>query len=261
MNRFRMFFIVVAFVVAVVFPAFAETIEVTEKKYNLPTCSAPLAKLALGKFSCKASLCRKADIQGPQQGIVAQLASLSGQPRLEGIGDGMGDMLLTVLKQTGCFDVLDRENIEELSKELAILGKDLKDVAVADYLIGGSVTSIKVENNNTSVGFGLIPIIGSVDFKKTRATMAMDVRLIDVSTTRVLNTKTYEAASVKSSSGIGGGGGIGSVGFGGAYTSLQGTALEEVARDVVIRAALDLVAHIQQVKGIPLIAPQKKDTP
>lgn len=248
MKTFCMFFVVMT-VIAVSFSAYAET-EVTEMKYDAPTCTAPIARIALGKIGCKASQCKKSDLKGAPQALIAQLASLSGQASLEGIGEGLGDMLLTVLKQTGCFEVLERENIEELKQELALMGKELKDVAVADYLIGGSVTSIKMENKTTSIGFGLIPVIGSVDFKKTMAILAMDMRLIDVNSTKVLNTRTYEAQSGKSSTGIGGGTLFGNVGFGAAFTSLQGTALEEVARDIVIRAAKDLIVTVQQAKGV-----------
>jgi curli biogenesis system outer membrane secretion channel CsgG len=219
--------------------ALAET-EIKEQTFTLPKCSAPIAKVALGKIACKASQCRKTDVNGGPGSLLQQLASLSGQPSFEGIGDGIGDMLISILKQTNCFEVMERENLEEVQQELALIGKRVQ-IEAADLLIGGSITSIRVEKTNTNLGFGIIPVLSAVDIKKTKATMNMDLRLIDVGSAKIVATKTYEAQSGKSSLGIGAGAAWGNVGFGDVYSNLKGSALEEVAREIVLRGAVDLI--------------------
>ena len=142
--------------------------------------------------------------------------------------------------------MLDRENLRELNQELQMMGKTLKDVQVADYMISGAVTSITVEVTNTNIGGGSIPVVGGIDIKKTEAKMTVDVRLIDIASTMVTATKSYEAHSGKTATSLGTGGVLGSVGIGGAFSSLKGTALEEVTRDIVIRSTADLIGFIQK---------------
>lgn len=43
-------------------------------------------------------------------------------PSLEGVGNGMRDMLTTILKSTGCFDIQERQAMDEIQKELKAAG-------------------------------------------------------------------------------------------------------------------------------------------
>ena len=72
----------------------------------------------------------------------------------------------------------------------------------------------------------------------------MDVRLISVETGEVVYSKTYKAESGKTSYGIAGLGAGGEVGFGGALSGLSGTAMEEVARDIIVRASYDIAKFL-----------------
>lgn len=226
-------------------PSFAEDTFVTEKTYVIQKCSSPAGTVIVGKVLCKAATCNKD--QTPQNAFIQGLLSLSGQPSVEGIGDGMADMLLTALKKTGCVDILEREGMELLRKEMTTAGPSI-NITPADYLIMGSVNSIKVEKSNTNLGGGILPVLSSVDIKKTKVSIALDIRLIHISTGRIIFTNTYEGSNEKTGVGIGAGVGFSGVGFGGIYSSLKGTPIEEVARDVIIRAAIDIVENIQQYK-------------
>ncbi|MHB8879949.1 MAG: CsgG/HfaB family protein [Thermodesulfovibrionales bacterium] len=226
-------------------PSFAEDTVVTEKTYVIQKCSSPAGTVIVGKVLCKAATCNKD--QTPQNAFIQGLLSLSGQPSVEGIGDGMADMLLTALKKTGCVDILEREGMELLRKEMTPAGPSI-NITPADYLIMGSVNSIKVEKSNTNLGGGILPVLSSVDIKKTKVSIALDIRLIQISTGRIIFTNTYEGINEKTGVGIGTGVGFSGVGFGGMYSSLKGTPIEEVARDVIIHAAIDIVENIQQYK-------------
>lgn len=225
---------------------FAAETEITEKTLQVPKCEKPIGKIALGKVTCKAASC--SNPKTPTASFLQQITSLTGQPAYEGIGQGIGDMLITALKQTGCFEVLERESLEELKQEMALMGKKI-ELEAADFLVGGAVTSLTMETTNTNLGLGIIPILSAVDIKKTRAIVGMDIRIIDVNSGKVTFTKSYEANNQKSGLGIGAGAGWHGVGFGGILSQLKGTALEEVVRDVVVRATVDIVNSGNSLKA------------
>lgn len=218
--------------------ALAAETEITEKTAQVPKCEKPIGKIALGKVTCKAASC--SNPKTPTASFLQQILSLTGQPAYEGIGQGIGDMLISALKQTGCFEILERESLEELKQEMTLAGKKI-ELEAADFLLGGAVTSLTMETTNTNLGLGIIPVLSAVDIKKTRAIVGMDIRIIDVNSGKVTFTKSYEANNQKSGLGIGAGAGWHGVGFGGIYSQLKGTALEEVVRDVVVRATVDIV--------------------
>ncbi len=224
---------------------FAET-EITEKTLQVPKCEKPIGKIALGKVTCKAASC--SNPKTPTASFLQQITSLTGQPAYEGIGQGIGDMLISALKQTGCFEVLERESLEELKQEMALMGKKI-ELEAADFLVGGAVTSLTMEMTNTNLGLGIIPVLSAMDIKKTRAIVGMDIRIIDVNSRKVTFTKSYEANNQKSGLGIVAGAGWHGAGFGGILSQLKGTALEEVVRDVVVRATVDIVNSGNSLKA------------
>ncbi|MCD4831748.1 MAG: hypothetical protein K8R02_08110 [Anaerohalosphaeraceae bacterium] len=77
--------------------------------------------------------------------------------------------------------------------------------------------------------------------------LGMDVRIVDVKNGEVVYSNVYNAESGKTSYGVGGFGGVGGVGFGGALSGLSGTAMEEVARDIIVKATYDIVEHLVPV--------------
>ncbi len=233
-------------------PVFAEDTVVKEKAYDIRKCASPSGTVTVGKVLCKASACNKD--QTPQNAFIQGLLSLSGQPPVEGIGDGMADMLLTALMKTGCVEIIEREGMEQLRKEMALAGVSM-NITPADFMIMGSVNSIKIEKSNANLGGGVLPVLSSIDIKKSRISIAFDIRLVHVSSGKIIFSNTYEGNNEKTGVGIGAGGGFSGLGFGGIYSSLKGTPTEEVARDVIIRAAIDIVGNIQQYKATAQTAP------
>lgn len=219
----------------------------------LTQCSAPVASIMVGGLQCKASNCGNGGAGAGGGGIAALMGALAGagQAPVTGIGDGIKDMLTTALQETGCFEVMERDAMNEIEQELARAGKKVQ-TRQADFLVSGSVTQIDVERSSTGFGGGLLPIIGSVGVNTQKASVAMDVRLISVDTARVVGSRKLTANSEKSSFGVGGLGGMpmgGSlVGFAGGFSSLKGTNLEAVTRDAVIQAANFLVEQAKTAK-------------
>ena len=240
---------------------FAETSTVTERELALPKCATPVAKVIFTEFKCKSADCSStAGQQDPKRyrwwdGYYGYgRGGNTAQPTYTGVGTGMTDMLATALTQTGCFEVQERAALEELNKELALVGNKIEAEA-ADFLITGSITSLGFESSSTSLGgLGFLRgpvglLAGAIDFKKTKVHMNMDIRVVDVRKAKILSSKTFQADNQKSGFGISGSGWGGAGILGGSHASISGSPLEEVARDLLVHSTIFLTDTIAQ-KGI-----------
>lgn len=223
----------------VAFAAHAQT-TTSEKEYELPKCSKPVASVMVGQVSCKSAACQnQAANQDPRTSGLAALVQLaSGNPTatFPGIGDGMTAMLTTVLRETGCFVLQEREAIEELNRELALVGKKV-EVEQADFMISGAITSLSMNTEKKQFAGGMIPILGAISSTTKTADLGMDIKIIDVNRAKILDAKTFTANNETSSFSFGGaafGGGMGAIG---GMSSLKGTPLEGIVRDVLVRVA------------------------
>lgn len=202
---------------------------VTERDYALPKCDKPAVALTIGKITCKSAACQQQQPTGRSGGAMIAILQSQGKlpPSLEGVGDGMQDMLTSILKSTGCFDIQERQAMDEIQKELAAAGQTAA-IKPADYIVSGSISSITLETQTKRVTF----------VKKTtqHAHVNLDMRLIDVKQTKVLDSRTFEADSDRSSHSVFVSTPIG--GFGGSSSGLRGTAMEDVSRDALVRVAV-----------------------
>lgn len=228
---------------------------VKEKNYTLPKCAAPVASVVVGKLSCKAAGCKEPEPAARDGlGALAQLARMANnegggvQQSFAGVGDGMSAMLTTVLKETGCFDIQEREAMDELAKELALVGKKV-EVQQADFMISGSITSINMNTDKKQFGGGIIPIVGYIGVTTKTADVGLDIKLIDVNRAKIVDSKTFEANNETTSTSLGGGGFVGVGGFGGALSSFKNTPMEPIIRDVLARVALYTTHQLVTAKG------------
>lgn len=239
----------------------AETSTVTDRELAVPKCATPVAKVIFTEFKCKSADCSStAAQQDPKRyrwwdGYYGYgRGGNTAQPSYTGVGTGMSDMLATALTQTGCFEVQERAALEELNKELALVGKKIEAEA-ADFLITGSITSLGFESSSTSLGgLGFLGgpvglLAGAIDFKKTKVHMNMDIRVVDVRKAKILSSKTFQADNQKSGFGLSGAGWGGGAILGGSHASISGSPLEEVARDLLVHSTIFLTDTIAQ-KGI-----------
>lgn len=222
--------------------ASAQTSQVSEREVDVPKCSRPAAKIVFSEFKCKSADCSSGAGQSdPRQYRWWERSGNVAQPSYTGVGTGMTEMLATALTQTGCFDVQERAAMDEINRELALVGKKVEAEA-ADYLISGSITSLGFEQSSTGLGglsaFGgvLGLIAGSIDYKKSRVHMNMDIRVVDVRRARIIASRTFQANNEKTGFGVGALGWGGGVALGGNHASISGSPLEEVARDLLVRS-------------------------
>jgi curli biogenesis system outer membrane secretion channel CsgG len=184
--------------------------------------------------------------------LMALLAA-AGQPGVSGIGDGIRDMMTTALQNSGCFEVMDRDALDEIRKELEAAGKKMETES-ADFIVTGAVTQIEVETSSTSIGWGFIPGIGSIGTTTQKAQVGLDLRLISVANAKVVGSRHIESSSEDSSFGIGGlgfgtaGGAL--VGFGGSFSNLKGTSLEKVTRDAIYKSIDFLITEAKGTRSV-----------
>ncbi|NEX60833.1 CsgG/HfaB family protein [Noviherbaspirillum galbum] len=233
----------------------ANTSEVVEREISVPTCKSPAAKVMFTEFKCKSADCSSnAGQQDPRQyrwwDYLSGAGGTVAQPKYTGVGTGMTDMLATALTQTGCFDVQERAALEELNKEMALIGKKVEAEA-ADYMVTGSITSLGFEQSSTGLGaIAFLPapirmLAGSVNYKKSKVHMNIDIRVVDIRKAKVIASKTFQANNEKTGFGLSGAAWAG-IGLGGSHASISGSPLEEVARDLLVRATSFLTETIAQ---------------
>ena len=224
----------------------AQTSDVKEREISVPKCAKPVAKVVISEIKCKSADCSSgAGQQDPRRYKWWEYMGAGNSvnhPTYTGVGTGMTEMLATALQQTGCFEVMERASLDELNKELALVGKKVEAEA-ADFLITGSITSLGFEQSSTGLGAlgglfkgPLAVVAGSVDFKKSKVHMNMDLRVVDVNKAKLVGSKTFQADNQKSGFGLSGAGWAGGVGLGGSHASISGSPLEEVARDLLVRS-------------------------
>jgi curli biogenesis system outer membrane secretion channel CsgG len=257
-----------ALVVAV---ANAETSDVREREIGVPKCAAPVAKVVVSEIKCKSADCSSgAGQQDPRRYRWWEYAGVGNtvkQPAYTGVGTGMTDMLSTALSQTGCFEVMERAQLDEINEELALVGKKVQAEA-ADFMITGSITSLGFEQSSTGLG-GLAGIFkgplaivaGSVDWKKSKVHMNMDLRVVDVNKAKLVGSRTFQANNQKKGFGVSAMGWAG-IGLGGSHASISGSPLEEVARDLLVRSTVfvtDELAGKSVSERVTLKAQDKKE--
>jgi curli biogenesis system outer membrane secretion channel CsgG len=162
-----------------------------------------------------------------------------------GIGEGMTDMLATALFNSNRFIVLERGELGEVLREqdLAASGRIKKgteaptgEIEGAELLVVGAITEF--EPNAAGAGGGFVVPGFGVGLGVKTATVAIDIRIIDAKTSRILAAHTVEgrAQDVGGLGGIAVGGPL-AIGFG-AYAK---TPMEKAIR-VCLQTAVNYIA-------------------
>jgi curli biogenesis system outer membrane secretion channel CsgG len=164
------------------------------------------------------------------------------------IGDGMAEMLTTALFNTNRYIVLERQTLNDVlgEQDLAASGRIKRETGApvgqiegAELLVTGAVTGYEPGASGMKGGFGGAGggagggIFGG--FKK--AYLAIDVRVIDAKTSRLVAATTVEGSATDIGGGIGGFGGPIAAGLGG----WSKTPLEKALR-VCIQEAVNFIA-------------------
>ena len=173
---------------------------------------------------------------GPKKRIAVSAFEFRAAQGSGSIGSGMSDMLTDALFNTGRFIVLERERLNEVTEEqdLANSGRFKKETAApigqlegAELLIRGSVTQFEPNCKGGSI----IIVSGK------EACVAINLRILDAKTGRVVNATTVTGTSGNASVGIIFAGGALPVGLG-AYSR---TPMEAAIRNCIETAVQFIV--------------------
>ena len=170
------------------------------------------------------------------------------------IGDGMADMLTTALVNSGRYIVLERESLDTVLSEqdLGASGRIREDTAAAigeiegaELLVVAAVTEFDGNSGGTRAGGGGIggQIFGAIAGGSRKAHMAIDLRVVDSTTSRILAATSVEGEAQDFDIGGALAGYTGSVGLGGSLSTWENTPREKALRQV-IGAAVDYVISV-----------------
>jgi curli biogenesis system outer membrane secretion channel CsgG len=119
-----------------------------------------------------------------------------------GTGSELQDMLIAELASTEAFSILERRELDKVIGELKLGESGLVDQSTkrelgklkgAKYLIAGTVSSFELNTAGSDAGISVMGF--SVGGKKETAYLAVDVKLIDVETGEIVESRTIEANS------------------------------------------------------------------
>lgn len=181
------------------------------------------------------------------------------------IGDGMADQLTTALVNTNRYIVLERQQLGDVMAEqdLGATGRIRGDTAApigqiegAELLISGAVTEFEGNAGGTSAGGGagggvLGNVFGAVAGAVKKAHMAIDIRVIDTKTSRVLLAASVEGSSSNvdiggALSGLLGSRGSSATALAGGLSSWKNTPTEKALRDCIDKAVAVIVSKTPQ---------------
>lgn len=171
------------------------------------------------------------------------------------IGDGMADMLTTALVNSGRYIVLERESLDTVLSEqdLGASGRVREETAAAigeiegaELLVVAAVTEFDGNSGGTRGSLGgskIGKVFGAITGGQRSAHMAIDLRVVDARTSRVLAATSVEGEAKDFNLGGALAGYTGSVGLGGSLSGWKNTPREKALRQV-IGAAVDYVISV-----------------
>jgi curli biogenesis system outer membrane secretion channel CsgG len=223
---------------------------------QLPPYDGPRAKAAVASFDWKVG----------GSGSTTRISGFGGQGitishEHTGYMTGLRDMLTTSLVQSKRYRVLERQNLDALKDEMALSGQGYTDksgvtkgrVKGADLLIMAAITGWEPGSSGGGGGLGGGGLLGSAgkliaaaaavggSFKKS--SMAMDIRIVDASTSEVLAATRVEgeAKDVNIGGALAAIGGTG--GMGGGLSGFAKTPMEKAIRTCIYEAVKYIVAN------------------
>lgn len=128
------------------------------------------------------------------------------------IGDGLREMLVTALHNSGRFIVVERMGLQSLAAEQALSRSRMASpgmaipegrMDIAEVMVIGAVTEFEPEASGTGINLGIARLPFSFGRKTAKAHMAIDLRVVDVTSGRVLGAKRIKGEASASSTTVG----------------------------------------------------------
>jgi curli biogenesis system outer membrane secretion channel CsgG len=163
------------------------------------------------------------------------------------IGDGMADMLTTALVNSGRYIVLERANLDTVidEQDLGASGRIRADTAAAigeiegaELLVVAAVTEFDADSGGMQIGGSGLGnrVLGAITGGSRSAHMAIDLRVVDSTTSRILAATSVEGEAQDFNIGGALAGWTGSVNLSGDLSSWENTPREKALREVIGKA-------------------------
>ena len=193
---------------------------------SLPPYSGPKARIAVADFEVKAA---KATFE---------------------IGSGLREMLTTALMNSNRFSVLERQALSAVMQEQELSASGAADagggpqrgkIKTADLIVTAAVTEFEPQASGGRAGIGGGGGVGSgilgglLGAALNKAHMALDIRIVDTSTSEVLAATRVQGQASDIAGGIMAGF-FGSWGLGGGLSAYANTPMEKAIRVCIIEA-------------------------
>ncbi|MCX7920207.1 MAG: hypothetical protein N3A72_11520 [bacterium] len=159
-----------------------------------------------------ASLLVSVSFSAPLKVAVLDFRNTSGYGGPWHIGGGIADMLATALFKTNKFDVIERERIDLILKEQKFQQTDMVDESSAveigkllgaNVIITGNVTEFGVKRSGLDFDRFAPQGLRGLSVKTQTVRVALDARMIDVETGRLIAAESADASHSSGNIGIG----------------------------------------------------------
>lgn len=165
----------------------------------------------------------------------------------QSIGDGLREMLLTALHRAGNYVVVERMDIQGLAAEQALSRSRLaregsavpeRQMDVADIMVSGAVTEFEGAAKGSGFQMGVPRVPLSLGHESSTAHMAIDVRVVDVASGRILGAQRIVGDAKSSQTGMSGTPTVRGVGIPASLGVFSNTPMEQAIRSCVDRAVV-----------------------
>jgi len=226
----------------------------TGQEMGLPPYSGPRARVAIADFEWKVGQ----EGSSTKIGFGGQTIEITQTET--GYTTGLRDMLTTAMVQTKRYRVVERQNMDSIKKEMALGSSGYTDksgvqkgkIKGADLLVMGAITGWEpgTSGGGGGIGGGVLgkatAMFGAVKGAYKKSSMAMDLRIVDTSTSEVLAATRVEGVAKDVNLGgflgaIGGSGGMAG-GLGG-YAK---TPMEKAIRTCIYNAVTFITENTPQ---------------
>lgn len=176
------------------------------------TNCAPTATVTKGTTAPTISQAQSVPYTGPQKRISVMNFSDKTAKGWRGIGEGMSEMLASSLFESGRFIVLERQALRDVIQEqdLGASGRVKRETAApvgeiegAELMVYGAVTEFEPDAKGIGGGAIMPGIHTGVIVGVKRAHVAIDLRIVDAKTSRIVATTTVTGNATDVGGGIG----------------------------------------------------------
>jgi curli biogenesis system outer membrane secretion channel CsgG/tetratricopeptide (TPR) repeat protein len=161
------------------------------------------------------------------------------------VGDGLREMLLTALHNSGRFIVVERLDLKGLAAEQALSrsrmarpGEAIAEgqMEVADIMVYGAVTEFEPDRRGGGLSLGMPNVPLNLGLQGKSAHMAIDMRVVDVASSRVLATTRLAGEASSTQLSVGTTISARGTSFPATLGGFQNTPMEQAIRDCIDKA-------------------------